>query len=162
MFPAIKANKQWGGALPVEIIDEKPDPNLQYKLMFEVGNFGTSEQDTSAKNDFNGGLTWAERQLNLHEASGIPRKNIHAVIIVHGDALFALLNNEKYKKKYQVDNPNIPLIRELLDYGAKIIVCGQAMTGERLEKQDLVPGIKQALSAQTAITSYLMMGYLQR
>jgi len=162
MFPAIKANKQWGGALPVEIIDEKPDPNLQYKLLFEITNFGMNEQDSSAKNDFNQGLTWVERQLNLHEANGIPRKNIHAVIVVHGDALFALLNNEKYKKKFQIDNPNIPMIKELQDYGAKILVCGQAMTYGNLEKQDLVPGIKQVLTAQTAITSYLMMGYFQR
>jgi intracellular sulfur oxidation DsrE/DsrF family protein len=162
MFPAIKANQKWGGALPVDVIDEKPDPNLQYKLLFEITNFGMNDQDTSAKKDFNQGLTWVERQLNLHESSGIPRKNIHPVIVVHGDALDALLTNEKYKKKYGIDNPNIPLIKELQSYGANILVCGQAMTWGKLEKQDLLPGIKQALSAQTAITSYLVRGYFRR
>ena len=81
------------------------------------------------------------------------------VIVVHAGALFALMNNDKYKRKYGVDNPNIPLIKELQNFGAKIIVCGQAMTFLRLEKEDLVPGIKQALTAQTVLSTYQLKGY---
>jgi len=158
-FPAIKGNK-WGGVVPVQGIDEIPDPDMQYKLLFELSGFAMKGQDSAAKKDINMGLGEIARQINLHEANGIPRKNINPVIVVHAMALDAFLTNDKYKKKYKIDNPNLVLIKELQDYGAKIIVCGQAMTFFRLEMEDLVPGIKQALTAQTVISSYQLKGYV--
>ena len=158
-FPAIKSVK-WAGVVPVQGIDEVPDPKMQYKLLFELTGFAYKGQDSTAKKEFNAGLGSVARELNLHEANGIPGKNIDAVVVVHAGALYSLLTNEKYKKKYGLDNPNIPLIKELQDYGVKIIVCGQAMTFLRLEKEDLVPGIKQALNAQTVISSYQLKNFV--
>ncbi len=158
-FPAIKS-VSWAGVVPVEHIDEIPDPNTQYNLLFELTGFAYKGQDSTAKSEVNAGLGSVARELNLHEANGIPGKNIHAVVAVHASALYALLSNEKYKKKYGIDNPNIALIKELHDYGVKIIVCGQAMTYLNLEMEDLVPGIKQALNAQTVISSYQLKNYV--
>jgi intracellular sulfur oxidation DsrE/DsrF family protein len=158
-LPAIKS-VSWAGVVPVEPIDEIPDPNMQYKLLFELSGFALKDQDSTAKKEINLGLGNVARELNLHEANGIPRKNIDAVVAVHASALYALLKNEKYKKKYGIDNPNIVLIKELQDYGVKIIVCGQAMTFFNLEMEDLVPGIKQALNAQTVISSYQLKNYV--
>ena len=70
------------------------------------------------------------------------------------------MNVPQYKKKYAVDNPNIAVIKELQNYGVKVIVCGQAMTYLNLEMEDLVPGIKQALNAQTVISSYQLKNYV--
>lgn len=158
-FPAIKGAK-WAGVVPVQPIDEKPDPNVQYKLLFELTGFALKGQDSSAKTEINLGLSEIARQINLHEANGIPRKNIHIVIVAHATALYCFLKNEKYKKKYGVDNPNISLIKELQAYGVKMLVCGQAMTFLNLEMEDLVPGLKQALTAQTVISSYQLKGYV--
>lgn len=158
-FPAIKSAK-WAGVVPVEAIEEKPDPNMEYKLLFELSGFAIKGQDSSAKTDINLGLSEVARQINLHEANGIPRKNINIVIVTHASALYCFLTNEKYKKKYRVDNPNIPLIKELQNYGVKMLVCGQAMTFLNLELEDLVPGIKQVLTAQTVISSYQLKGYV--
>jgi len=154
-FPAIKTVK-WAGVFPVEHVDEIPDPDMHYNMLFEVTWF-----DTATKKEVQGGLGWVARELNLHEANGIPRKNISAVVVIHGDALFSLLKNEKYKKKYGIDNPNVSLIKELQTYGVRMIVCGQAMTGYRLEIGDLVPGLKQALTAQTALSSYQLKNYVR-
>lgn len=158
-FPAIKGNK-WGGVVPVQGIDEMADPNMQYKLLMELTGFAYKGQDSSAKKEINAGLGTVARQLNLHEAAGIPRKNIDAVVVVHGGAIDAFLTNEKYKKRYGIDNPNIPLIKELQDYGVKIIACGQLMTFAKVEREDLVPGIKQALSAQTVLSTYQLKNYV--
>ena len=158
-FPAIKS-VSWAGVYPVDPIDEMPDPNMQYKLLFFLTNFAYEGQDSTAKTDVNGGLGSVARKLNLHEANGIPRKNINAVVVIHGSALYSLLTNEKYKKKYGCDNPNIALINELQNYGVKMIVCGQAMTFLNIEMADLVPGIKQALNAQTALSSYQLKNYV--
>lgn len=159
-FPAIKSNPN-GGTIPVQDIDELPDASMQYKLLFELTGFAMKDQaDSIAKKDINGGIGEVARVLNLHAANGIPSKNIDAVIVVHAAALYAFMNNEKYRKKYDVENPNIVLIKELQDFGAKIIVCGQAMFFFGLEREDLVPGIKQALTAQTVLSSYQLKGYV--
>jgi len=158
-FPAIKSAK-WAGVVPVQPIDEMPDPNMQYKLLIELTGFALKGQDSAAKTEVNVGLSEVARQINLHEANGIPRNNISVVVITHASALYCFLTNEKYKKKYGVDNPNIPLIKELQNYGVKMMVCGQAMTFFNLELEDLVPGIKQVLTAQTMISSYQLKGYV--
>jgi intracellular sulfur oxidation DsrE/DsrF family protein len=158
-FPAIKSAK-WAGVVPVRPIDEMPDPNMQYKLLFEFSGFALKGQDSTAKTDINLALSEVARQINLHEANGIARKNMNVVIVAHAAALYCFLTNEKYKKKYGIDNPNIPLIKELQDYGVKMLVCGQAMTFFNLEMEDLVPGVKQVLTAQTVISSYQLKGYV--
>jgi len=158
MFPAIKGYK-WAGVVPVQNIDDKLDPNMQYKLLMELTGFAPKGQESTAQKEINGGIGEVARKINLHVAGGVPKEKMDVVIIVHAGALFALLNNEKYKQKYQVDNPNITLIKELQDFGAKFIVCGQAMTFLRLEKEDLLPGIKEAISAQTVLSMYELKGY---
>jgi len=125
----------------------------------ELTGFAPKGQEATAMKEINGGIGEVARKINLHVAGGVPKEKMDVVIIVHAGALFALLNNEKYKQKYQVDNPNIALIKELQDFGAKFIVCGQAMTFLRLEKEDLLPGIKEAISAQTVLSMYELKGY---
>jgi intracellular sulfur oxidation DsrE/DsrF family protein len=158
MFPVIKGFK-WGSVAPVQNVTELADSKMKYKLLMELTGFAAKGQEATAKNEINGGIGEVARKVNLHVAAGVPQKNIDVVIIVHAGALFAFLNNEKYKRKYGIDNPNVTLIKELQNFGAKIIVCGQAMTFLKLEMQDLVPGIKEALSAQTVLSTYELKGY---
>jgi len=158
MFPAIKGFK-WGGVAPVQNVTELADPKMKYKLLMELTGFAAKGEEKTAKNEINLGIGEITRKVNLHVAAGVPQKNIDLVIIVHAGALFAFLNNEKYKIKYGIDNPNINIIKDLQNFGAKIIVCGQAMTFLGLEMEDLVPGIKEALSAQTVLSTYELKGY---
>jgi intracellular sulfur oxidation DsrE/DsrF family protein len=156
MYPAIKEAKFMAGVAPVKEIDEKPDPNIRYKLLMELTSFDDKEEATK---EINGPLGEVARKINLHVAAGIPKNRIDLVLVVHAGALFAFMNNEKYKRKYGVDNPNIALIKEVQNFGANIIVCGQAMTWLHLEKSDMLPGIKQALTAQTVLSTYELKGY---
>ena len=158
MFPAIKGFK-WGGVVPVQNVTELADPKMKYKLLMELTGFAAKGEEKTAKNEINYGIGEISRKINLHVAAGVPQKNIDLVIIVHAGALFAFLNNEKYKRKYGIDNPNINIIKDLQNFGAKIIVCGQAMTFLGLEMEDLVPGIKEAFSAQTVLSTYELRGY---
>ena len=158
MFPAIKGFK-WGGVAPVQNVTELADPKMKYKLLMELTGFAAKGEEKTAKNEINLGIGEITRKVNLHVAAGVPQKNIDLVIIVHAGALFAFLNNEKYKIKYGIDNPNINIIKDLQNFGAKIIVCGQAMTFLGLEMEDLVPGIKEAMSAQTVLSTYELKGY---
>src|SRR5882762_2962871 len=52
IYPLIKRS-EWSGALPVKNVQEKPDPSLKYKLLFNVTVW---PRDSSAKKEINGGL----------------------------------------------------------------------------------------------------------
>jgi intracellular sulfur oxidation DsrE/DsrF family protein len=155
IYPLLKGSKN-SGIIPVKDPTEIPDPNIDYKILFEVtGN----NPDSSAK-DINFGLDEVARVINLHVASGVPLKKIMPVIVVHAAALNALKNNDAYQKKYKMDNPNIKLINDLRKIGAKFIACGQAMEFFEVKKEELLPDIKISLTAQTVLTAYQLKGYV--
>jgi intracellular sulfur oxidation DsrE/DsrF family protein len=155
VYPLIKAGK-WSGVIPVNNPTEIPDPNMNYKLLFELV---INNKDTLVK-EINHGITEICRIINLHIASGIPAKNITPVIVVHGSALYSFFTNENFKKKYKVDNPNIAVVEELIKKtGAKFIACGQAMNFFEVQKEEMIPQIKVSLTAQTVLSNYGLKGY---
>src|SRR6476661_842874 len=109
VYPLLKTSK-FSGVIPVENPTEKLDPNLQYKLLFEVI---TGTMDSSDAKDINASFAEAGRIINLHIAAGVPLKNLHAVMVVHGPALHALYKNDVYRQKYKIDNPNLAYLDEL-------------------------------------------------
>jgi intracellular sulfur oxidation DsrE/DsrF family protein len=156
-FPLIKGGK-YSGVIPINDPTEIPDPNIDYKILFEV----TGNNPDSTIKEINAGLDEIAREINLHVASGIPAKRIIPVIVVHAGALNAIKNNEAFKKKYKIDNPNIRLIHDLEKIGAKFIACGQAMEFFDVKREELLPEIRISLTAQTVITGYQLKGYVLR
>ncbi len=154
-YPLIKGAKM-GGVMPVKDPTEIPDPTIEYKLLFEL----VQDNPDSIKGDVDGSLSEVARVINLHVASGIPVKKITPIIIVHGSALTAITNNAYYQNKFKKDNPNLKLIDELKNMGAKFIACGQAMTFFEVKKENLLPFVKVSLTAQTVLTSYQLKGYV--
>lgn len=154
-YPYVKGSR-WSGVIPVTDPAEIPDPNHEYKLLFEV----TAMNPDSLAKEINFSLDEVARVLNLHVASGIPGKMITPVILVHGPAVEAIANNELYRKRHSMDNPNLKIIQDLKDVGAKFIVCGQAMAFFDLTKADLLPGIKISLTAQTVLSNYQTKGFV--
>jgi len=155
-YPLIKTSK-WTGVLPMQDVNEKPDPNLQYKLLMEEV---VPIKDSAAAKDFSEGLSEVGRIMNLHVASGIPKNKLSVVVVVHGPALYALYTNEAYRKKWGINNPNIPLINELMNNGVKFIACGQAMNFLDVKKEDMVSRINISLTAQTVLSHYQLKGYV--
>ena len=155
-YPLIKTSK-WTGVLPMQNVNEKPDPNIQYKLLMEEV---IPIKDSAAAKDFSEGLSEVGRIINLHIASGIPKNKLNVVVVVHGPALYALYTNEQYRKKWGIDNPNIPLINELMKNGVRFIACGQAMNFFDVKKEDMVSNINISLTAQTVLSNYQLKGYV--
>lgn len=154
-FPVLDAGT-FSGVIPVEDVTEIPDPNLEYKLLFELVNF---DSDTPSKLDAS--IVEVARIINLHVASGIPLENISPVIVVHAGSLNAFTTNEFYNGKFKMDNPNMKLIGELEKLGAKFISCAQAMFFFEVDKEALLPMFKVSLTAQTILSSYQMKGYVK-
>lgn len=154
-FPVINAGK-YSGVFPVKHITEVPDPNLKYKLLFEI----TSENDDTSHNESDYTLVEIARDINLHVASGIPLKNISVVIVAHGLGLHSILTDQAYQKKFKLNNPNQKLIKDLEKIGARFIACGQAMSFMNVSEEDLLPEVKISLTAQTALSGYQLKGYV--
>jgi len=145
--------KGFGGIFEVPYADEKPDPSLTYNIVVEV-------QLESEKGDtINWALNNTARMLNLHAMAGVPTSKLNVVIVVHGGATYAIMNNEAYKAKYKVDNPNLKLIDELSKAGVKMFVCGQSLINRKVDRFKLAPPIKVSSSALTVLTTYQLKGY---
>lgn len=155
IYPAIYAG-DWSGVIPVKDITEVPDPDIDYKILFEL----TFLNPDSLAKDVNYGLTEVARVINLHVASGVPLKRIKPIIVVHAAALKAFGTNAYYKEKFKTDNPNLKVVEELKKFGTRFIACGQAMNFMDVKKEDMIPDMKISITAQTVISHYQLKGYL--
>jgi len=156
VYPVIDGGEN-SGIIPVKNPTEIPDPQLEYKLLFDIGG---SFPDSLSK-EISSSLAEVARIINLHVASGIPVKKIVPVIIARGGVLNALTTNEYYKEHFKSDNPNTKLINDLAALGTKFIACGQAMAYMDLNREALLPIVKITLTAQTVFSSYQLQGYVR-
>jgi len=157
VYPRFKGpGAEFAGVLPVKTVTEIPDPNLEYKLLFEV----VENNPDSLLNTVSASLVEVARIINLHIASKIPENKIKPVIVVHGPVLDVLTKSEFYKEKHHTDNPNLELLKKLEELGAKFIACGQAMQFFDVPAEHLLPEIKISLTAQTVLSSYQLKGYV--
>jgi intracellular sulfur oxidation DsrE/DsrF family protein len=159
MYPLIKST--YTGVVVVTGIDEKPDPNLDYKIIADLTAFPESDKNKGKVDStgMNWGLAEIGRLYNLHLAAGIPQNKIHFVVAVHANAMESFFNNEAYQKKYKMDNPNLARVEELSNAGVKFLLCGQSLTWWGFRKDMLLPQVKLTLTAQTTLSSYQMQGY---
>ncbi len=155
-YPVIK-NSEWSGVLPVNGIGERPDSTMKYKLLF---NMTLWPKDSVSRKKLNEGLAEIGRVINLHVAAGVPKENLELVIVIHGGALNTYLNNEAYHKKFNVDNPNLAILKQFSDLHSRLLACGQAEQFFSITAETMIPQVKTALSAQVVLSTYQLKGYV--
>ena len=149
-YPVIKS---YGPVYQIPSAAHKPDPKLNYKIIVEL-------QENAAKTDsLNEYLEAIATLINLHAVEGVPKENIHVVVVLRKMATYAVFGNEMYKEKFKVDNPNLELLKELHDAGTEFYVCGQTMLKRNISESKLVAEAKIASSGLTAISTYQLKGY---
>lgn len=119
--------------------------------------------DVSAKatpGEINRTIDAAARFINMHVAAGVPVANIKVAIVVHGPASGDLLKSEAYaaRNKGAVNGSAAP-ISALAAHGVDVWLCGQSAVASSIDKADLIPGVKMALSAMTAFALLQKQGY---
>ncbi len=97
--------------------------------------------------------------LKQMDAQGVPRKNVHLAVVVHGTATRSLLQNDAYREQAGADNASIPLLQALDKAGVQVIVCGQALINRNVPRDRLLPFVKVATSAQMARAILHTEGY---
>ncbi len=148
-----KIIKNFGETFKVDNPDIKTDTSAELKVIFDVSN--TSEK----KNIINKYIVTAARFLNMHAEEGMKPSQLKVAMTIHADAWKDVLNDTEYKKKYGVVNPNTQLIKELSNAGVDIIICGQTAMFRKMDKSVVIPEVKFALSAMTALLQYQNNGY---
>jgi len=145
--------KNYGGVFELPFEAEKPDPNLQYKIVLDI--YSGADQPS----EINPALFNAARMLNLHLVGGVPKENMDVVLAIHGPAAFTVMDNDAYKAKYGTDNPNLGLITELDKAGVKLYICGQSLLVRKIDVNRIAKEIKPALSMLTIVTTHQLNGY---
>jgi intracellular sulfur oxidation DsrE/DsrF family protein len=69
------------------------------------------------------------------------------------------LTDEGHQQRYGVPNPNRELVEQLMEANVEVIMCGQSSKTRDLPKEELIPGVKIALSAMTANIQLQNQGY---
>jgi intracellular sulfur oxidation DsrE/DsrF family protein len=136
---------EFGKTYEVPNPDFKTDTNLVFKAVFDVSK---APEDKSARNPY---IETIARFLNMHEKAGVPAKNLHVRMAMHGQASYGLLTNEAYKEKFGVDNPNIELLKAIGKAGVDIILCGQTAGARNITEDRRLPLTQTALSAMTIL-----------
>ncbi len=149
MYPVIKG---YGGIVEVDS-EFSPDTDQEYRLIFDVTLRASNPADVNA------GLDGVARVINLHAYAGVPKENVQVIVVVRQGATYSVLDNEYYQNKFQVDNPNLDLIKQLKAAGVKFYVCGQNLKRAKIETKHVVGEVQVALSAFTTTTHYRMKGY---
>lgn len=149
-YPAIQ---KYGPVHPLPKAGVQPKAHHVYKAVFDV----TSGIKDPAKPE--GGLDHVARAVNVFASAGVSTRNLRFVAILHGPSTPAILNNAAYKKKYGVDNPNVPLIDALRKAGVHVDVCGQALADLGIDHADVYNQVQIDLSALATTVIYGDMGY---
>ncbi|GLU44660.1 DsrE family protein [Allomuricauda sp. NBRC 101325] len=145
--------QNYGAVFQVDNPDFATDTDLEFKVVFDV------KDGPKLDTELNLNIETVARFLNMHVKSGIPLSKLKVALIVHGTAARNLLSDAAYQVRYKVDNPNRELVEELLKAGVEVIMCGQSSNARNLPKEDLIPGVKIALSAMTANIQLQNQGY---
>ena len=104
------------------------------------------------------GLVRAATLLNLAGASGLRASDIEIVVVLHGDATSAALNDATYKVSRR-DHPHADLIKKLKAAGVRLLVCGQALQRRGYDPMSVRSEVGIAASAVTAVVNLQGRGF---
>ncbi|SNZ00084.1 DsrE family protein [Flagellimonas pacifica] len=133
--------------------DFKTNVNSDFKVVFDITNSPESHIE------INKTIETAARFLNMHAQSGVPESQLKVALVVHNKASKDIIQNKVYQNRYGVPNPNYNMVKELMNAGVEVILCGQSSKSRDFPKEELIPGVKISLSAMTALIQLQNEGY---
>lgn len=145
--------RKLGANTPIANITFPADKSLQYRVSWDV------TQGPEKPGQMVTGFRLPANFFVMAEQEGVPRRNVHLAIIVHGTATQSLLGRDAYKAATGAENESIPLLEALHDAGVQVIVCGQALVNRKVPREGLLPFVKVANSATMARAVLAAQGY---
>jgi intracellular sulfur oxidation DsrE/DsrF family protein len=131
----------------------QPDRKATYKVVFALS------KESSKPAEVNPSLERVARTVNMYVGSGVPLAQLKFVAVAYGPATPLTLDDEHYRAKFGVANPNLPVIAQLRKAGVDVAVCGQAVAESHFQNEWIAKDVTLALSALTTITELQQQGY---
>lgn len=136
------------GKIAVVDMDQPVTSRSKFKVAFDIS--ARTDAGTLSRK-----LESAARFINMHVAAGVKPRNIKLAIVLHGGAVRDVTRETYYQSTFKddeakSDNVNAALVEVLLANGVEFYVCGQSAAYYGVKNDDLLPGVKMALSAMTA------------
>ncbi len=131
----------------------QPDTSLDYRIVYRISNPPLKKGDPTP------GLSHIALTINLFEAAGVPRRHLHLVGVIHGEATPAALREEVYLNVYGRLAPDADLIHQLKEHGVTLYVCGQSVYDRGYSEREVNPEVIFAVSALTVLPFYQLEGY---
>ncbi|MGH8220186.1 MAG: DsrE family protein [Steroidobacteraceae bacterium] len=143
----------YGGVRPRPDLPSNLTPGTDYKVIVDVVHGSPNHAQVMSS------LVRLARLVNLMAYAGIPRDHVHIAAVIEGMAGFGVLTNEAYRKRFNVDNPNLALLHELKSAGVDLMVCAQALAENDWPDSDVSPDVTVTLSALTDFVVFGQRGY---
>ncbi|EZP73103.1 hypothetical protein BV97_04984 [Novosphingobium resinovorum] len=143
----------YGAIMPAHDVASLPDPSLRYHVAFEVTRAGTDDAQ------INPALDRVARFVNLLGASGVRPAPGDIVVVIHGPATTAILNDAGYQARFHRANPNTRLIEELQRAGVAIHVCSYALANQKIERNAVAKDVTIDLAAMVTLANLQLKGW---
>ncbi|MGH8034188.1 MAG: DsrE family protein, partial [Lysobacterales bacterium] len=130
-----------------------PSNKSVYKAIFD------SSQSSRDPSQLIPALNMAGSELNALAAAGVPVANARFVVVFHGSSVDGLLQDDAYRAKFGVGNPNLPVLSKLKDLGVELFVCGQFLAAAGPDPAILSPDVTVASDALIVLMTYQNQGY---
>lgn len=141
----------YGAVVPLP--DAAEPPVRGSKFVFDVTAAAARPDDPVP------GLARAATLLNLAAISGLKPDDLSVVVVLHGEATWAALDDSAYRSRRGHPNPNADLIGKLHRAGVRFLVCGQSLARKKIDPAELRPEVKVAAAAVTAVANLQAQGY---
>ena len=132
---------------------EKPDPALQYRILFDVSEPNRDKEQPHQT------LRRAGNLLNAMAANGVKPGAQAIAIVVHGAPDSNLLTDAAHIKRFGKPNPSLALLEELAAAGVSIRLCGQSYLARGYAREELHPVVQLDLMAMVTIANLMAQGY---
>lgn len=130
-----------------------PDGHV-FKAVFEINAGGGDSVVVNQQ------LTTVARYINVHARHGYRKSQVLSAAVVHGSGWTALLTDEAFAARFGgKPNPSRRLVEELVEQGTQIVLCGQTAGVRGIRRDELLPGVKVAISAMSALEVLQSSGY---
>lgn len=163
-FTAFPACAQWGeakspvipevdGFVTIPNAAFPPDKKRVYRAVYDATRAAKEPSQVLPA------LNMAGSELNAFGAAGVPLANAKFVIVFHGAALNGIFDDEHYRAKFGIANPNLKVLSELKKAGVKIYVCGQNLAAENIDPKTISPDVTVASDALIVLMALQNDGY---
>ncbi len=151
--PQSPAIPQADGYVVIPKAAVSPDRKVIYRAIFDSTRFPSKPDAILPAVNALGG------ELNDLAVGKVPSGQQRFVLVFHGGAVDGILDEEHYRAKYGIANPNLPVLAKMKKMGVELFVCGQHLAAEHIDPRTLTPMVTVASDAYLVLIAYQNRGY---